>query len=143
MGRVWKFHRNVKGFLLWISFVGWGFGMAASSLQAQPDQLLLDHTKDFGKKSRAPVSFSHNRHVDVTGSCKDCHHIYEQEKNVLDEGQLEQGGAAVRCSSCHPSKSRLSLERAFHDQCMGCHRKVRAEKKKGGPRYCGECHRRP
>lgn len=134
---------NVKGFLLWISLMGWWAGMAAPSLQAQPDQLLLDHTKDFSKKTRAPVSFPHNRHVEVTGSCKDCHHIYEQGRNVLDEGQLEQGGAAVQCSSCHPSKSRLSLERAFHDQCMGCHRKVGQEKKKGGPRYCGECHRRP
>lgn len=134
---------RMKGLLLGGLLIGGWMAIAAPCLRAQPERVLLDPAKDFGKKGRPAVSFPHDRHVEVTGSCKECHHRYEQGRNVLDESQLEEGGPAIRCASCHPSKSHLGLERAFHDQCMGCHRKLRHERKKTGPRYCGECHRRP
>lgn len=135
---------KVRGFLFWISFIGlWvGVGMGGPTLQAQPERLLLDHAQEFGRKSRPSVEFSHNRHAEIVGSCKECHHLYEKGKNVLEETRLEQGGAEIRCSSCHPSRSHLNLQRAFHDQCTGCHRRWHKEEKKAGPRYCGQCHRR-
>ena len=107
---------------------------SGASVWAQSDQMKLDHPEAFGKKQRAPVPFPHNRHLEANLSCTDCHHRYEQGKNVLDEGDLEEGKTGIRCSECHDLKSRPRLREAFHDQCIGCHRK------KSGPRLCGECH---
>ncbi len=111
-----------------------------SSLCAQPDKVVLGLSDVPGEKTRPAVTFAHNRHVEAGFSCKDCHHLYKDGKNILDEGTLEEGKENVRCSGCHGAKSRLNLERAFHNQCIGCHRTYWKEKKKTGPRFCGECH---
>jgi Class III cytochrome C family len=105
-----------------------------SPLWAQPDKVVLEG------KTRPSVSLPHNRHVEAGISCKDCHHLYENGKNILDESKLEEGNKEIRCAACHGLKSRLNLEEAFHNQCIGCHRKYQIEKKKTGPRYCGGCH---
>ena len=107
---------------------------------AQPDKIVLDHSSISGGRTRPPVILPHNLHVEAGLSCKDCHHIYENGKNVLDESKLEEGNKDIRCSACHSPKSRLSPEKAFHNQCIGCHTKYQKEKKKTGPRYCGGCH---
>jgi len=107
---------------------------AGPPLWAQPDTLVLEG------KTRPAVSFPHNRHVETGLSCTDCHHVYENEKNVLDESKLEEGNKDLRCATCHGRRSRLNLEKAFHNQCAGCHRKYQREKKKTGPQYCGGCH---
>ncbi len=109
-------------------------------LSAQPEKVVLDNSKVSGKRTRPAVDFPHNRHAEAGISCKDCHHLYKDEKNVLDEGSLEEGKEGIRCSACHGSKSRVKLERAFHDQCIGCHRKFQKENKKTGPLFCGGCH---
>ena len=105
-----------------------------SAVYAQSDQMKLNHMDAFGKKQRPPVLFPHNRHVEANLSCKDCHHRYQQGKNVLDEGELEEGKPGIRCSECHDSNSRPRLREAFHNLCIGCHAA------KGGPRLCGGCH---
>jgi len=109
---------------------------AGSPLWAQPDKIVLEG------KTRPAVTLPHNRHVEAGLSCKDCHHIYENGKNILDEGKLEEGNKDARCFTCHSPKSRLNLEQAFHKQCIGCHGKYQKEKKKTGPPYCGGCHLR-
>jgi formate-dependent nitrite reductase cytochrome c552 subunit len=68
------------------------------------------------------------------------HHIYENGKNVVDESKLEEGNQDIRCSACHSPESPRNLKKAFHDQCMGCHKRYQKENKKTGPQYCGECH---
>ncbi len=117
--------------------VGWGGLMIAmallligSPLWAQPDKIILKG------KTRPDVTLLHNHHVEAGLSCKDCHHLYENGKNVLDESKLEEGNKDVRCINCHGSK----LEQSFHKQCIGCHAKYQKEKKKTGPQYCGGCH---
>jgi len=107
---------------------------AGPPLWAQPENIVL------AGKTRSAVSLPHNRHVEAGLSCTDCHHIYENGKNILDESKLEEGNQGIRCSACHGPKSRLNLEKAFHNQCTGCHRKYLIDKKKTGPRYCGGCH---
>ncbi|HUL23213.1 MAG TPA: cytochrome c3 family protein [Thermodesulfobacteriota bacterium] len=107
-------------------------------LPAQPDKILLDNFS--GGRTRPAVSFPHNRHAEAGLSCKDCHHLYKDGKNILDEGSLEEGKKGIRCSSCHRPNSRFNLEQAFHDQCIGCHKKASKENKKPGPRFCGGCH---
>ena len=109
--------------------------LIGSPLQAQPEKIVLDHSKILGGKTRPEVTFPHNRHMESDLSCKDCHHVYENGKNVLDESNLEEGNQGIRCSACHGPKFRLNLKEAFHNQCIGCH-----TKKKTGPRFCGECH---
>ena len=108
--------------------------LTGSSLRAQPEKIVLE-----GKK-RPAVTLPHNRHVEAGLSCKDCHHLYENGKNILDESKLEEGNQDIRCSACHGSTFRPNLEQAFHNQCMGCHTRYQKEKKKTGPRFCGECH---
>jgi len=109
-------------------------------LPAQPDKIVLDNSKVSGKKTRPAVSFPHNRHAEAGISCKDCHHLYQDGKNILEEGSLEEGKEGIRCSACHGPNSRSNLERAFHDQCIGCHRRVLKKDKKTGPLFCGGCH---
>lgn len=109
-------------------------------LPAQPDKIVLDNSKVAGGRTRPAVTFPHNRHAEAGLSCMDCHHIYKDGKNVLEEGALEEGKEGIRCSACHRSNSRLKLEQAFHDQCIGCHRKDLKENKKTGPHFCGGCH---
>lgn len=108
--------------------------LTGSSLRAQPDKIVLEG------KTRPAVTLPHNRHVEAGLSCKDCHHIYENGKNILDESKLEEGNQDIRCSACHGPTFRPNLEQAFHNQCMGCHMRYQKEKKKTGPRFCGECH---
>jgi len=108
--------------------------LAISPLWAQPDKIVLKG------KTRPDVTLLHNRHVEAALSCKDCHHIYENGKNILDESKLEEGNKEVRCLNCHAGKSGLNLEQAFHKQCIGCHDKYQKDKKKTGPQYCGGCH---
>lgn len=109
-------------------------------VKAQPDKIKLDHVEVFGKKQRPPVMFPHNQHVEAGLSCKDCHHRYEKGKNVLDEGELEEGKPGIKCSDCHGSKVRPKLREAFHRQCIDCHTKMEKGGKKTGSRLCGECH---
>ena len=108
--------------------------LTGSSLNAQPEKIVLEG------KARPAVMLPHNRHMEAGLSCKDCHHVYENGKNVLDESKLEEGNQGIRCSACHSSKVRIGLEQAFHDQCIGCHMRLQKEKKKTGPRFCGQCH---
>jgi len=129
--------RHVRGLMITAAVM---IVLSGSVLRAQPDKMVLDSSKTSGSKGRPAVMFPHNRHIEVGLGCKDCHHIYENGKNVLDEGKLEEGNQDIRCSSCHVSKVRPRLKQAFHDQCMGCHTKYQKEKKKTGPRFCGECH---
>jgi hypothetical protein len=114
--------------------------LTGSVLMAQEDKMILDSSKAPQKKGRPAVTFPHNRHIEAGVDCKACHHLYQNGKNVLDESRLEAGNPDIRCSKCHDPKSRLHLQEAFHDQCIGCHVSYQNEKKKTGPRYCGECH---
>ena len=114
--------------------------LTASLLSAQPDQITLDHREAFGKKQRPPVVFPHLQHIEKGLACLDCHHRYEQGENVLDEGELEEGKAEIRCSACHGLKAGTRLREAFHRQCLRCHAKAEKEGKGTGPRLCEECH---
>ena len=130
----------MKGYKLLTITVAFLGLFVVSPLSAQPDKIVFDPLKTFGKSKRPGVTLPHNRHVEAGLSCKDCHHVYEDGKNVLDESKLEEGNQGIRCSACHGPKFRIDLEQAFHDQCIGCHTRFQKEKKKTGPRFCGQCH---
>ncbi|HOT46224.1 MAG TPA: cytochrome c3 family protein [Spirochaetota bacterium] len=71
---------------------------------------------------KPPITFSHRAHTDDYGAkCIECHHA----------------GKNVKCSTCHLRHDRgnlINLKGAFHQQCLGCHRKT------SGPKGCGRCH---
>ncbi|MDO9123548.1 MAG: cytochrome c3 family protein [Deltaproteobacteria bacterium] len=130
----------MKRLSFWAFLIAFPFILSANSLMAQSDMMILDTSRGLSGKKRPPVPFPHNLHVEKGLSCKDCHHLYKKGENVLDESNLTEGNKEIRCSSCHGSKSRLNLEQAYHEQCMGCHKKPLKEQKKAPPRYCGGCH---
>ncbi|GAB6909784.1 Cytochrome c class III [Desulfosarcina cetonica] len=105
----------------------------------QEAEIVLDNANAYGRGQRPVVRFSHELHMDMF-DCLDCHHDYDNQENVLDEEDLEAGNPAVRCTSCHDSDSTPDLERAYHVQCMGCHRQARINGEDTGPELCGECH---
>jgi hypothetical protein len=73
--------------------------------------------------------------------CLDCHHDYDEDgENVLDEDLLEEGSEEILCSSCHDAGTEIDLKKAFHRQCMGCHRDLRKAGTATAPELCGECH---
>jgi hypothetical protein len=75
--------------------------------------------------------------------CYDCHHDYDDDgdgENVLDDALLDEGGEELLCSSCHDAGSKTDLKKAFHRQCMGCHRDLRIAGSATAPELCGECH---
>lgn len=93
-------------------------------------------------KQRPDVMFVdnyHDMHMDAL-DCLDCHHDYKDGENVLEQEALEDGEAEIECASCHTRDATLDLTKAFHQQCMGCHNKMKKEKEKTGPCLCGECH---
>ena len=108
---------------------------------AQPQKMILNNIKVFEKKERPPVLFPHELHMEGDLSCTDCHHKYENGKNILDEDELEEGNSKIKCSNCHADFGviAINLRDAFHQQCMSCHRKKK-EGKKTGPILCGQCH---
>lgn len=127
-------HRGLKISLFILFFL-----VGAQAL-AQSDLILLNHSEVFIHRKRPPVNFPHNRHAEAELTCKDCHHQYQDGQNVLDEGRLQEGNPQIKCSACHHKSSRISLERAFHKQCISCHKKNERKMKRVGPRFCGECH---
>ncbi|WP_419784966.1 acidic tetraheme cytochrome c3 TmcA [Pseudodesulfovibrio sp.] len=85
---------------------------------------------------RPRVAFAHDAHNEKAGieDCVVCHH------GKTDDGKqdLENSSEGDPCSSCHavkPTDGTTPLMRAYHRQCIGCH------KAKGkGPVACGQCH---
>lgn len=90
-----------------------GIGLYIKSTRAQTDGVALENS--FGK-----VTFNHSTH---TGNdCKECHHI----------GSTSQG-----CTECHTKESKVDVKKAFHDNCITCH------KDQGqGPTGCMDCHKK-
>lgn len=92
-----------------------------------------------------PVKFMMREHAIRMGNdCAKCHHKTPAEVPPGLKGlrPIE----TMRCESCHQwasiinsSDERLSLKAAYHQRCIGCHKKKRSDK---APVYCAGCHRR-
>ena len=84
-----------------------------------PDTVYYAEKSWWGK-----VTFTHTQHSEDYGfDCDACHHVNME-------------GGYNKCASCHDD-----LKDAFHNNCYkGCHRKLKAERKKTGPTTCKKCH---
>lgn len=91
------------------------------------------------KMKKPPMKFNHEKHIADDIACIECHHVYENGKNVWHQGDVVQP-----CCACHKKKTENkvpSLEKAFHDNCRDCHRDLHKEGKESGPyRKCTDCH---
>jgi hypothetical protein len=99
--------------------------------------------------TKAPVEFSHKKHAEEYKiACTDCHHKFENGKNVW-----KQGDPVQKCEACHneptiqgekklpPEQQKLNLKLAFHENCVGCHQKLKKDKPDTkAPVTCTGCH---
>lgn len=107
------------------------FTLAFAAAPKAPDKDITIDAKDvFTKMKKSPVVFPHTPHKDL--KCTDCHHTYKE------------GDANIKkCSQCHKLETKdktLGLEKAYHDKCVTCHKKLKKAKKKTGPTACSKCH---
>ncbi len=112
---------------------------------SSPAEVIINNT-GYVKDKKGPVKFSHERHVkEHQIACKECHHVYENGKNVWKEGD-----PVKKCVDCHsPIRKKgqkpMDLMHAYHKNCMGCHKKLAKEGKISRSEYkklrkCNTCH---
>jgi hypothetical protein len=101
--------------------------------------------------TRPGVAFTHENHErKYRVACNECHHIYENGKNVWKKGM-----PVSKCEVCHnegtvkgetklsPDVKKKNLKLAFHGNCQGCHRKLKREDSESkAPTVCSKCHSR-
>lgn len=93
--------------------------------------------EDFGPKTEPKTLFSHDLHAETYKvDCESCHHVYEDGKNVWKEGDPVQ-----LCSDCHGG-SKAELVQAYHMNCWGCHKRIRADYPEADTptSKCARCH---
>jgi hypothetical protein len=144
--------KKVKG-LLYLSVVVFfvcagAFVVGAADVNKGPDTITLKSTL-YQTHTKTPVEFSHKKHAeDYKIACQDCHHVIKDGKNVWNPGDPVQ-----KCQECHneptvqgekklpKDQQKLNLKLAFHDNCIGCHKKVKKENKQTtAPVTCAGCH---
>lgn len=99
--------------------------------------------------TKTPVKLSHKKHAEeYKVACAECHHVYKDGQNTWKEGdQVE------KCEKCHteptiqgekklpPEQQKLNLKLAFHNNCQGCHQKLKKDKPDTkAPVTCAQCH---
>lgn len=94
----------------------------------------IAHTEIFGELERPQVIFDHQKHVEAlkkeNQDCDSCHPVNEWKELIFDFPKKVKG------------KDEKSIMNAYHDECIGCHKKKDKEDKKIGPVICGDCHKK-
>ncbi len=99
---------------------------------AEPDnKISIARTEVFGTLERPQVIFDHKKHEEASQQegCKACHPVNDQNKLVFN---FPKNGDV---------KDKDALMNAYHDECIGCHKKKSAEDEKAGPVVCADCHK--
>jgi hypothetical protein len=149
----------ISGVVL-ISLSGAAEKKQAEKKQEVADEIIInsslypEHTYDLTK-------FTHKKHQDdYKIECNECHHVYngkpplagnpKDKKNTYKEGDKVQ-----KCQECHDElsiknlkklpedKKKRNLELAYHNNCIGCHKKLKKQDKKKYkkiPTTCKKCH---
>lgn len=109
------------------------------------------YAKLFTEHTKGPVEFTHDNHAkNYSTGCNECHHVYENGKNIWKEGM-----EVKKCEVCHneptvkkekslpPDLQKKNLKLAFHNNCRACHRKIRADDlETKAPTTCRGCHKK-
>jgi len=133
---------------------------SAATIAEEPDRVTSDKTipaeivmvqEIWETPTKSAVKFTHENHIKIHKiNCNECHHIYEDGKNVWDDSM-----PAARCETCHneptvkgekqlpPEDQKRNLKLAFHNNCRGCHKEVKKENPETkAPLKCSECHKK-
>jgi hypothetical protein len=100
-------------------------------IESKTDNLIaIAHIEKFGKLERPQVVFNHKKHEDALKNegCKACHRVKDEGIIVFDFPKEIK------------SKGKKALMNAYHDECIGCHKRIGYEDKKTGPVVCADCH---
>jgi Class III cytochrome C family. len=97
------------------------------------NKISIAHTEIFGELERPPVVFDHFKHVKALKDkgCQICHEL-NKEKAVLN----------FIFPKNIKEKDKDSIMNGYHDECIGCHKKLYKEDKKTGPVTCADCHKK-
>lgn len=120
----------------------------AVAQQKAPDMITIKASL-WANPTKAPVEFTHKKHAeDYKIACNECHHVYKDGKNVWKDTD-----PVDKCDKCHneptiegekklsPEQQKLNLKLAFHNNCQGCHQKLKKEKPDTkAPVTCAACH---
>jgi DNA-directed RNA polymerase subunit RPC12/RpoP len=109
-----------------------------AGLYAQEAEIYIEDASVDKTNGRSAVYFPHERHMELL-DCLDCHHDYQKGENVLEEEDLEEDGLS-RCTNCHTNKASIELKKAYHRQCMNCHRTINKNEERNLPITCKDCH---
>lgn len=118
-----------------IMFLAGIVAVSGFSIAVSQDEITQLSNEEFAPDRRAPAVFNHDEHNELAGieECSGCHHGGSE--GVIDFDDSSEG---TPCVDCHPVKAEngeTPLMRAYHRQCIGCHKQ---EDK--GPQACGSCH---
>lgn len=102
---------------------------AVAALIAATDE--IPETVTLQGDRKGPVEFPHVAHHDAGLECLTCHH-------TMTEGQEMPEQA---CSECHTADSEVKAIKAFHNNCIPCHRDENKNNDLELPVKCNECHK--
>lgn len=111
------------------------------------NNLVIAKTDVFGTLERPQVIFNHQKHVEAIKkegkkeweTCSICHRI--EKSKIIKEGKIiETEGFTFEFPKKKVKLEKEALKKAYHDECIGCHKERLKEKKKSGPITCGDCH---
>ena len=113
--------------------------LTAVEKPAPPDDVIIEN-QGYKSDKKGPVKLSHKKHnEDYKVACTECHHEYEDGKNVWEECD-----PVKKCADCHsPLKKEgkvLKLNLAYHRNCKNCHKEAIAQGKEAPFKKCTECH---
>jgi len=106
-----------------------------------PDDVKIEN-EGYKKDKKGPVKLTHEKHsAEYKVACTECHHDYQDGKNVWKEGE-----PVKKCSACHNPLKKVGkvgkLQLSYHKNCKDCHKAVAKEGKKAPFKKCKECHQK-
>jgi len=102
-----------------------------NKLERRADIIRIDSMRIFGKLTRPPVTYLHQKHTEALESRnKNCSACHLSQDNRLSTKFLR----------LQDTSKELVMD-VYHTNCIGCHQEMAGYKEKSGPVLCNECHR--
>jgi len=110
------------------------YGSQPVGVETRADVIFIDTLARFGPLQRQPVAFQHDLHTkallrETDKDCTLCHMVDER------------GSLSLLFKRLQDTDTQGMLD-LYHDNCMGCHARLRKAGAEAGPVTCGGCHPR-
>jgi hypothetical protein len=101
------------------------------TLERRADIIHIDSMRVFGKLTRPPVTYLHQKHTEaLENKNKDCSACHLSQDNRMSTKFMRLQNTAQE-----------EVMDMYHTNCIGCHKETAAKREKSGPVVCGECHK--